>query len=119
MDAYREFSKGLIEHDKGNTAEMTAHMKRALTYDPDYEKPKEYIYYVVLSTGEKVYLPGKSEFQTRLTSGLIAGLLLGGVTVLADNMMGKELGAGPSFGIGFGFGFIYYLVVDVKKEEKK
>ena len=44
IDAYKEFSKGLNEFDKGNRQATNYHMQKALEYDPDYKKPKEYIW---------------------------------------------------------------------------
>jgi len=42
--AYKEFSKGLTEFDKGNKTATNYHMNKALEYDPNYNKPKEYIW---------------------------------------------------------------------------
>ncbi len=91
IEAYKEFSKGLTEYDKGNTTATNYHMQKALEYDPDYAKPKEYIW---VSAGAK---PGRLEKaigfdKAKSKSGFtikqvaIGAISLGGVAYLATSV---------------------------------
>ncbi|MCU0645841.1 MAG: hypothetical protein MUC94_16475, partial [bacterium] len=91
IEAYKEFSRGLAEYDKGNATETSYHMQKALEYDPDYAKPKEYIW---VSAGAK---PGRLEkaigFDKAETKGgftfkqvAIGAISLGGVAYLATSV---------------------------------
>ena len=91
IEAYKEFSKGLTEYDKGNKTATNYHMQKALEYDPDYAKPKEYIW---VSAGAK---PGKLEKaigfdKAETKSGFIlkqvaiGAIGLGGVAYLATSV---------------------------------
>lgn len=91
IEAYKEFSKGLTEYDKGNKTATNYHMQKALEYDPDYAKPKEYIW---ISAGAK---PGRLEkaigFDQAKSKGgfvlkqvVIGAISLGGVAYLATSV---------------------------------
>jgi TolB-like protein len=91
IEAYQEFSKGLMEYDKGNLTATNYHMQKSLEYDPDYAKPKEYIW---ISAGAK---PGRLEkaigFDQAKSKGgfvlkqvVIGAISLGGVAYLATSV---------------------------------
>jgi len=91
IEAYKEFSKGLTEFDKGNKTATNYHMQKALEYDPNYTKPKEYIW---MSAGAK---PGVVEKaigfdKAESKSGFLfkqvvyGAVSLGGVAYLATSV---------------------------------
>jgi len=94
IEAYKEFSQGLTEFDKGNKTATNFHMQKALEYDPGYTKPKEYIW---VSGGakpdfvEKVIGFDKAESKGGfLAKQVIYGAVsLGGVAYLATSL-GRE-----------------------------
>ncbi len=44
IDAFKQFSLGLREYDYGDSNKSQIYMKKAIEIDPDYQKPKEYLY---------------------------------------------------------------------------
>ena len=92
IEAYKEFSRGLTEYDKGNKTETNYHMQKALEYDPDYAKPKEYIWVAASSAKpgrlEKAIGFDKAETKSGfiLKQVAIGAISLGGVAYLATSV---------------------------------
>ncbi|MCD4663700.1 MAG: hypothetical protein K8R68_00420, partial [Bacteroidales bacterium] len=134
IDAYKEFSKGLTEYDKGNKSAMNYHMRKALEYDPNYTKPKEYIW--VTGGNQKAGVIEKAigfdEAKTKrgfiLKQVVIGAVTLGGAAYLAtsvgsnkpESKIEKEARNNIVLGLA-AFGGLTGLVIGLssKKVEKK
>jgi|GEM_PF-2896060 len=92
IKAYKEFSKGLREYDKGNRSATNYHMQKALEYDPNYEKPKEYIWVAGgdIKPGAVEKAIGFDRAKTKqgfiLKQVAIGAVSLGGATYLATSV---------------------------------
>lgn len=88
--AYQEYSKGLQEMDRGKITKGRAHMKNALTLDPNYEKPKKYVYYL----GKDYYGEFESKWEavwkTSILTGVGTGVTIGVMTAMEERYTKKD-----------------------------
>ncbi|WP_044281010.1 CsgG/HfaB family protein [Caldithrix abyssi] len=131
INAFKEFSQGLMAYDSGDKAKLKYHMSKALEIDPNYVKPKEYIYVPINERGEEMRWglgidnligppQAKSETEMRLKNGIfgaiVCGIVLGGGSALLkkDNSVSATSLIITSSVLGFFIGYSN----DVKKKEK-
>ncbi len=123
IEAYQEFSKGLVEYDRGHVEQMKVHMANALQIDPNYEKPKKYILVQYNEEGEKLFEGGSK--QELFAKNIVFSTLVVGIGFVAVNALMPEdermaTGTAMITGIvvGAAVGWIMYSGSDIKKEEK-
>ncbi len=122
LSAYKEYSQGLRELDKGNTTNMKKHMTKALEYDPNYVKPKKYVYTLYDKKGS-TFGSGSSLAAARWKTIGMFTLVTGGISFfmpeLDKNIDSDERMKYTTLGAAMGFvvGVIYAFTLKVKKEE--